>query len=271
MTDELLGKLQEARELGRPYCVVTVAATKGSTPRHAGAKMLVYSDGRTWGTVGGGKFEALVIAESLAAMSSGAPLLKTFPLHEKDAQSFGAICGGEVTVFIEPTGSRQQLVVVGAGHCGAALAKLAKECGMNVALLDDREQLETNVPAVDYRVLGRPPAQSLAEREWPEGAAIVLVSRNYEVDREALAVALHSKSWAYIGMIGSNRKVERVFAELRERGVTDADLARVHAPIGLDIGADSPTEIAISIMAEVLKVVRRRTGAHLRRNVSAAA
>src|SRR6187551_1699505 len=100
MTDELLGKLQEARESSRPHCVATVAEAKGSTPRHAGAKMLVYADARTWGTIGGGKFEALVVADCLAAMSAGAPLLKSFPLHEKDAESFGAICGGEVTVFI---------------------------------------------------------------------------------------------------------------------------------------------------------------------------
>lgn len=265
MTDELLGKLQEARDQGRPHCVVTVAEAKGSTPRHAGAKMLVYADGRSWGTIGGGKFEALVIKECLAAIPKGSPVLKSFPLHERDAESFGAICGGEVTVFIEPFGVREQLVIVGAGHCGAALAKLARECGMLVTLLDDREQLETEIPKVDHLVLGKQPAETLSAQSWPGGAAFVLVSRNFEVDREALGVALRAESAGYIGMIGSKRKVERVFEELRARGVTDADLARVHAPIGLDIGADSPMEIAVSIMAEVLKVLRARPGGHLRR------
>ncbi len=265
MTDELLGKLQEAREQARPHCVATVAEAKGSTPRHAGAKMLVYGDGRSWGTIGGGKFEALVIKQCLAAMAKGGPVLKTFPLHERDAESFGAICGGEVTVFIEPVGTREQVVIVGGGHCGAALAKLARECGMLVTLLDDREQLETEVPKVDHLVLGKQPAESLQSRDWAEGTAFVLVSRNFEVDREALAVALRAKNPGYIGMIGSSRKVERVFSELRARGVTDADLARVHAPIGLDIGADSPMEIAVSILAELLKVLRGRPGGHLRR------
>ena len=264
MTDELLGKLQEARELGRPHCVVTVAETKGSTPRHAGAKMLVYGDGRTWGTIGGGKFEALVIEGSLSALATGKPVLKSYPLHEADAESFGAICGGEVTVFIEPFGTREKLVIVGAGHCGAALAKLARDCGMRVTLLDDRERLETTVPEVEQVILGTPPAEILQSRDWPEGTAFVLVSRNFEVDREALAVALRAKNPGYIGMIGSSRKVERVFSELRDRGVKDADLARVHAPIGLDIGADAPMEIAVSVLAEVLMVLRARSGAHLR-------
>jgi xanthine dehydrogenase accessory factor len=264
MTDELLEKLREAQELGRAHCVVTVAQTKGSTPRHAGAKMLVYGDGRTWGTIGGGKFEALVIEASLAAIATREPLLKTFPLHEADAESFGAICGGEVTVFIEPRGARDSLVIVGAGHCGSALARLARDCGMRVTLLDDRELLETEIPGVDRLLLGKAPADSLCEQAWPDGTAIVLVSRNFEVDREALAVALRTTNAGYIGMIGSKRKVDRVFAELRERGVTDTELARVHAPIGLDIGADSPMEIAVSIMAELLKVLRGRTGTHLR-------
>ncbi len=228
--------------------------------------MLVYGDGRTWGTIGGGKFEALVIEGSLAALATGKPVLKSYPLHEADAESFGAICGGEVTVFIEPFGAREELVIVGAGHCGAALAKLARECGMRVTLLDDRDRLDTVPPGIDHVVLGKQPAESLKEQQWPEGTAFVLVSRNFEVDREALAVALRAKNPGYIGMIGSNRKVERVYSELRQRGVTDADLARVHAPIGLDIGADSPMEIAVSIMAEVLKVLRARPGGHLRRS-----
>src|SRR4051812_47440348 len=140
MKDALLRKLQEARDLGIAHCVATVAQTKGSTPREAGAKMVVYANGTAWGTVGGGKFEALVIQDCLSAIESAQPLLKSYPLRETAAESFGAICGGEVTVLMEPIGTRERLVIVGAGHCGVALAKLARDCGFHVTIIDDREQ-----------------------------------------------------------------------------------------------------------------------------------
>src|SRR4051812_37099680 len=115
------------REARKPFAVVTVAATTGSVPRAAGSKMFVYADGRNSGTIGGGKFESLVIADAVAAMREKKPALKSYPLHEGETDSFGAICGGEVTVFIEPQRTSEALYLIGAGHCSQAIAKLAAE------------------------------------------------------------------------------------------------------------------------------------------------
>ena len=244
--------------------MVTVVQTKGSVPREAGAKMLVYSDGNAWGTVGGGKFEALVMEAGVAVISSGEPVLRTFPLHEASPESFGAICGGEMTVFIEPIGARERVVVVGAGHCGTAIARAARECGCHVTVLDDRDAPDGGGAVADESVFGDAPALALKGMTWSKRSAVVLVSRNFEVDRESLAAVLAQPEIGYIGMIGSRRKVERVLAELRRRGFSEESLSRVYAPIGLDIGADSPGEIAISVMAEVLLVLRGKRGGHLR-------
>jgi xanthine dehydrogenase accessory factor len=247
-----------------PFAVATIAATTGSVPRAAGSKMFVYSDGRSSGTIGGGKFEALVLADALTAMREKKPLLKTYPLHEGDADSFGAICGGEVTVFIEPQLTSEALYLIGAGHCARAIAKLAAECGLFVSVIDDRDELLAELPRAVTRISDSPPAKFIASREWRTDEALVIVSRNHEIDREALAAALMQTGAGYIGMIGSRRKVRDVFDDLRRRGIPDEKLAEVYAPLGLDIGADSPAEIAVSTIAEVLSVLRQRTAKHLR-------
>ncbi len=247
-----------------PFAIATVAATTGSVPRAAGSKMFVYANGRSSGTIGGGKFEALVVTDALKALREKKPLLKTYPLHEGDADSFGAICGGEVTVFIEPQLTSEALYLVGAGHCSRAIAKLAAECGLFVSVIDDRDELLADLPPVVSHIADCSPAQFIASREWRNDEALVIVSRNHEIDREALAAALTQTGAGYVGMIGSRRKVRDVFDDLRQRGVPDEKLARVYAPLGLDIGADSPAEIAVSTIAEVLAVLRQRTGKHLR-------
>ena len=263
MTDALLQELLAARERRASCALATVAATTGSVPREAGAKMIVYADGKTSGTIGGGKFEALVIDDTLGAMRGRRPLLKTYPLHEGDACSFGAICGGEVTVFIEPQTSREAIVLVGAGHCAQAIAKLARECGWHVTVLDDRAEKLAECSAATVKIGDQPPAEFIATHAWQRDEALIIVSRNYEIDREALQAALQRTGIAYLGMIGSTRKVRRVFDELRARGVDEGSLANVHAPIGLDIGADSPVEIAVSVLAEAMQVLRTRPGGHM--------
>ena len=250
----------------RPFAVVTIAAATSSVPRAAGSKMFVYADGRSSGTIGGGKFESLVIADAVAAMRERKPLLKAYPLHEGDADSFGAICGGEVTVFIEPKATSEALFLIGAGHCSRAIAKLAAECGLFVTVLEDREEMLAELPPAVTRISDSSPASFIASHEWQRDEALVIVSRNHEIDREALATALAQKTGAgYIGMIGSRRKVRMVFDDMRGRGVPEEKLANVYAPLGLDIGADSPAEIAVSTVAEILAVLRQRTATHMRK------
>jgi len=249
-----------------PFAVVTIAATTGSVPRAAGSKMFVYADGQTKGTIGGGKFESLVIDDAVTSLRDKKPVLKSYPLHEGKSDSFGAICGGEVTVFIEPQITGEALYLIGAGHCARAIAKLAAECGLFVTVLDDREELLTDLPPAVTPISDSSPVSFIASREWQNDEALVIVSRNHQIDREALAAAMAQTGPGYIGMIGSRRKVRDVFDDLRQRGIADEALSKVYAPLGLDIGADSPAEIAVSTVAEILSVLRGKTAKHMRLN-----
>lgn len=260
---DLLEELLEARRAGRPCALATVAATKGSVPRHPGAKMIVYEDGSISGTVGGGKFESLVIVDALDCLSKKEPLLKTWPLREDQPDSFGAICGGEVTVLIEPQIPTHRLLIVGGGHCAQAIAKLAAECGFHVTALEDREDILEQCEAARQRLTDPAPAY-IASRDWTKTDAVVIVSRHYNIDREALVAALKKGGMGYIGMIGSRRKVLQVYDQLKTEGITADQLATVYAPLGLDIGSDSPAEIAVSVLAEILMLLRGKSGRPLK-------
>ncbi len=259
-------EVAEAHAAHRPCALATVVAATGSVPRAPGAKMLVYADGRTSGTVGGGKFESLVIAEAVEVIRAGVPRLRQYPLHEGAPDSFGAICGGEVTVFLEPVSVGEAVWIIGGGHCSQAIAQLAKACGFHVGVLEDRAELLTagGFAAADQRVSDVSAPDFIASWEWTTRDALIIVNRNPLLDKQALNAALRHGVPGYIGMMGSGRKVRRVFEELEAEGISREALARVYAPIGLAIGAESPAEIAVSIMAEVLQVCRRSEGGHLR-------
>ena len=262
MSEEIHRLLLEASQAGEACALATVAKVTGSAPREAGTKMVIFEDGRIAGTVGGGKFESLVIEEAQKAMTTGKPVLKTYPLHEASDESFGAICGGEVTVFIEPQARPPLFCLIGAGHCSRALAKFASQCGFAITVLDDRADL-LGLPHFDssVRCLSEPSAEAFVRAyKWSERDALVLVSRNYHLDRDALAAALEKGGMGYLGMIGSKKKVLTVFDELSKRGISREALARVRAPIGVNIGADSPAEIAVSVLAEVIMVLRAADG-----------
>jgi xanthine dehydrogenase accessory factor len=263
-TDALLRELLAARERRDRCALVTVAAAHGSTPREAGAKMLVFASGRTCGTVGGGRFEALVIEQGIAALAANTrqPILKTYPLREGLSESFGAVCGGEVTVLIEPQTPAEALVLVGAGHCARSIARLAAGCGWHVTVLDDRTDLLGDFPAV-IKVTQPVPADFIAGREWQRDEALVIVSRNYRIDCDALLAALRCGGMGYVGMMGSRRKVRLAFDEARAAGISEERLSEVYAPLGLNLNADTPDEIAISVMAQVLQVMRGAPGGHL--------
>ena len=255
MAVSIFAEAESACSAGEAFAMATVVQTDGSTPRESGARMLVYADGRVSGTVGGGKFEALVIEEARQCIGNDATRLREYVLREGEPESFGAICGGRVTVFIEPMGSRERLYVIGAGHCGAAIARLARECGLHTTLIDDRDGTGTSMN----------PEQLIRDTAWRTTDALVIVNRNPNLDRAALSAALRlNPGPGYIGMIGSRRKVLRVCDEMAADGFTREALARVFAPIGLDIGSESPMEIAVSVVAELLQILRGRKGGHLR-------
>lgn len=264
MASDFFSDLQEARASGQPYVVVTVVQTQGSAPRHPGAKMIVFRDGSICGTVGGGKFESLVIGEAKERLKDGQNLLKKYPLREGETESFGAICGGEVTLWFEPHKRAPVLLLVGAGHCAQAIAQLAAVCGFHVTVVDDRKEWTEACPGVHRRVTEQSPQTVIRSQHWSGEDAIVLVSRNFMIDRDALEEAMKIRDVGYLGMIGSRKKVLQVYDELKVKGVRKEQLDRVYAPIGLDIGSDTPAEIAVSVMAEILQVLRKAKGAHLK-------
>jgi xanthine dehydrogenase accessory factor len=261
---EWMQALQHAVEAGRACALATVASTRGSVPRQSGTKMLVFADGPATGTVGGGRFESLVIEDARETLRTGQILLRTYPLHEGGVDSFGAVCGGEVTVLIEPQRPSPALFIFGAGHCAQALGGLAKACGFRVTVLEDRPEYLNAFGPGDAHLVAEPARTFIDRQVFRPQDAVVLVNRNYLMDQEALhALLTHETATArlgYLGMIGSQRKVRKVYDELSRRGIPVEKLHRVHAPVGLAIGADSPMEIAVSIVAEMLAVLRSQPG-----------
>jgi len=229
----------------------TVIRTRGSTPRHATSKMLVYPDGHFLGTVGGGGLEQHVIAACLEARLDGKPRLLEFNMVDPARGDVG-VCGGTVEVFVEPILPKPVLVVIGAGHVGKAVAHLAHWLGFRVAVNDDRPEFCTPeaVPAGDefYPCLMAELPDRLSITPW---TYLVLTTRGMDVDVQGLPELLETSA-AYLGVIGSKRRWSETRKQLLEAGVAEENLARVHTPIGLEIHAETPEEIAVSIMGQII-------------------
>lgn len=257
----------EARRARKSYAVVTIVQTDGSTPRSSG-KMLVYEDGSSRGTVGGGCIEQLARQDAAAAIRRGANILKSYNLTGEGSDT-GMTCGGQMTVFIEVSRAAPLLVVCGGGHVGGSLIRAAKPVGFEVLLLDDRpKEIIAEAVALADRFL--PVKDFEAElRDFPvePGAYYVIATHGHACDEDALAAAL-TKQGAYVGMLGSRKKIGAVFERMRKRGFTDEQLSAVYTPIGLDLGGETPEEIAVSILSEILVVKNGRTGEHLSRTGS---
>jgi xanthine dehydrogenase accessory factor len=249
----------DAAAQGQRLALATVVQAQGSTPRDAGTKMVVYADGRIVGTVGGGKMEALVIQEAIDAIQQGRSRLVHYELRDTQTGDPG-ICGGTADVFVDVIAPTPTLLVVGAGHIAMPVAEIGHLCGFRVVVIDDRPDMvsEDRFPHADERIAGDIVETLRATPVTPD-THIVIVTRGHAQDEEALRAVLHSPA-GYIGMIGSRRKVSTVFEHLRADDVEESMIRRVRAPVGLDIGAQTPAEIAVSIMAEVLMMRSDRTG-----------
>jgi xanthine dehydrogenase accessory factor len=252
--------LAQAQADGVPVALATVIETNGSMPRHAGSKMVVYEDETIVGTVGGGAMESLVIKEALAALSDGKTRTNTYSLNNLEDGDPG-ICGGTAKIFIEPVGSAPTLLVIGGGHVGKALAELGKWAGYRVVLSDDREQFcnPDYAPGLDGYAACKP-GEITQHVNINRQTYIAAVTRGLPIDVNLIPALLETDA-PYIGLIGSRRRWALTIKELEEeRGLTKADLARVRAPIGLEIEAETPKEIAVSILAEIIMVRRGGTG-----------
>jgi xanthine dehydrogenase accessory factor len=231
---DVLKELAAATDRNEPVALATVVEVTGSSPAKVGAKFLVRADGTTIGTAGGGKLEETIIADARAALGEGRSRLTHYALREQGDAGIGTLCGGEVRVFIEVFAPRPQLLIVGGGHVGRPLAELARVLGYDVHVVDVRP--ERGAP-LDPSVV--------TDRTY-----IVLVTEDHVNDEAALRALIASPA-PYIGLIGSRRKCELILGHLRADGITEDLLARVRAPVGLDLGGTTPAEIALAILAEI--------------------
>jgi xanthine dehydrogenase accessory factor len=251
---EVFSAVAEALDRGEPAALVTIVSTTGSTPQRVGAKMLVYTDGRIVGTIGGGCYENDAFWKAREAITDRKPRLLHYELSDDFAQETGLICGGQMDVYIEPIEPSPELFIIGAGHVGFHLARLAHEVGFRVTVVDDREKFANveRFPTAETIVVNDIPAW-VAAAHLPAHAYVVIVTRGHTNDLEALR-ALAPHELRYLGLIGSRAKVARIFDALKSDAMPEGHLQRVHAPIGLDIGAVTPQEIAVSILAELIAV-----------------
>jgi xanthine dehydrogenase accessory factor len=254
-----MNKLQELLRQGRPVTLCTIIKKRGSSPRNEGAKMLIDSDGNTYGTVGGGGMERRLIREALKVLAEEKPRIIAFALGVEPGE--GAIpidsrCGGEVKIFMDIVKPDPRLIVIGSGHIGKPLAHLAHEAGFETIVVDD--------------------APTTTRERFPNAAEIhdgpfeTEISGLETIPADYVAI-VHGESWyelttlrgllprklAYVGLLGSKRKAEKISEGLVSEGLLADDVARIVSPIGIDIGAETPEEIAVSIVAELIKVRRR--------------
>ena len=252
--------LIDAQDKGTASALATVISVKGSVPRHEGSKMLVYADARFVGTVGGGAMESLVIQEAVTSLSDGQTRLRSYTLNDLAAGDPG-ICGGTVEVFIEPLALAPRLLVIGGGHVGKALAQLANWMDFHVILSDDRVEFcnPEYLPGMREYIVCKP-AEITTRISIDNRTYIAAVTRGLPVDIHLIPVLLATNA-AYIGLIGSRRRWTLTAQALREQHhLTSDQLSRVRAPIGLELQAESPKEIAISIMAEITMLQHGGTG-----------
>jgi len=245
--------LAELETTHQPAALCIVVKTSGSTPRHTTSKMLVYLDGHILGTVGGGELENRVRKEALASLQDGLPRLLSYNMTDPSRGDAG-VCGGQVEVFVEPILPAPMVVIIGGGHVGKAVAHLAKWLNFRIAVSDDRPEFCTpgsNPDADEFYPVAM--AELPLHLTITPHTTLILTTRGNNVDIGGLPALLESQA-GYIGVIGSRKRWSETVKNLNEAGISDDQLKRVHSPIGLGIAAETPEEIAVSIMAEVLMV-----------------
>jgi xanthine dehydrogenase accessory factor len=241
---------------GGRAALATIVSRKGAAPRKDTAKMLVREDGSMLGSIGGGCVDGEVWQEAMDAIRDGAPRLVNYRLTEKDMAESGLICGGVLDVFIEPITAAPVVHIFGAGHIAQPLSRMAKIAGFGVVVVDDRPTFANTerFPDADS-VYSEGFDEAFADLQVNKNSFIVIVTRGHLHDQHVLKWALGTDA-RYIGMIGSKRKIKTVYKNLQEEGVPEGEFKRVRAPIGMNIGAETPEEIAVSILAEMVQVYK---------------
>jgi xanthine dehydrogenase accessory factor len=256
---EILKEALGRADRGKTIALITIVETKGSTPREVGAKMVVGKDGLIAGTIGGGITEARVIEEAKQVLKEGKRKLITYHLtKEQAALEEGAICGGEMKVFVDVLQPKEEVLIFGAGHIAVCVSKLAKMVGFKVTVVDSRKEFanQDRFPEAD-KIIAEETEKTLKHLKITPSTYIIIVTRGHLKDEEVLGSVIKLGA-AYIGMIGSRKKNATVFQRLTKKGISQEELDKVHTPIGIDINAQTPEEIAVSIMAEIIQVRRKK-------------
>ena len=253
---DIYEEIVRLRREGRRGALATIVNVRGSIPSFETAKMLVRDDGSIAGTIGGGCVEAEVWQVAREVMESEKPRTLSFNLNNNPKHDTGLVCGGTLEVFVEPVLPVSNLYLFGAGHVAQRLYKVARIAGFDVTVIDDRESYANRERFPEARdIYAEDFEKSMSQLVLSDSSFIVIVTRGHRDDMRVLRWALDQTS-RYLGMIGSRRKVIAIYKELEKEGVACEKFARVHAPIGLDIGAITPEEIAVAITAEMIAVRR---------------
>jgi xanthine dehydrogenase accessory factor len=254
---DLYEEIVRLRKEGHRGAVATIVNVRGSIPSFKTAKMLVRDDGSIVGTIGGGCVEAEVWQAAREVMESEKPRTLTFDLNQDPKYDTGLVCGGTLEVFVEPILPPADLYIFGAGHVAASLYKVARIAGFDITVVDDREVYASRERFPEAaQVIAKDFDQATAQLSPSESSYIVIVTRGHRDDMRMLRWAVQTPA-RYIGMIGSKRKTIAIFKELQTEGLPAHLFDRVHAPVGLDIGAVTPEEIAVSITAELIAKRRK--------------
>lgn len=255
----ILKKTLELAGKGAELALVTITKSNGSTPRVAGTQMTVLKDGSIIGTIGGGAIEKKIIELALEAIEDGEDKSIFLTLADE-----GMVCGGEIEIFIQVFKPSPEILIVGGGHVSLALYNVASLLNFDIVIFEDREEFISHerFPNAKKLIIGKIDKE-LKEYKISENTYIVIVTRGHKYDGEALEAVINSRA-KYIGVIGSEKKVMNMFSTMKNRGITDYQLSKVYSPIGLNIADNSPEEIAISILAEILSVKNHKSGGHMK-------
>jgi xanthine dehydrogenase accessory factor len=259
---DLFERASELMKSNVPFALATIIESKGSTPRHSG-KMIVLSNGDIIGTIGGGLAEKTVIDRAVEALRKGKSELVEMTLNSDIEGGLAMHCGGGLKVFVEVHGARPCLVLAGGGHVNLSLYKIARMLGYDVIIVEDRETFGNWERFPEAREIYVHEDMYLALKSLPIDSNMHIVIATKDSDEKALRAVVESSA-AYIGVIGSRRKVRIILEHLKADGFDEALIDRVYSPVGLDIGAETPPEIAISILAEIMKNIAGSTGRSMR-------
>jgi xanthine dehydrogenase accessory factor len=257
ITVDIYEEIVRLRRAGRRGAVATIVNVRGSIPSFKTAKMLVRDDGSIAGTIGGGCVEAEVWQAAREVMESEKPRTLTFDLNQDPKYDTGLVCGGTLEIFIEPVLPPAELYIFGAGHVAANLYKVARIAGFDITVVDDREVYASRERFPEAQeVIAEDFDKATGRLQPSESSYIVIVTRGHRDDMRVLRWAVQTPA-RYVGMIGSKRKTITIFKELQKEGLAPELFDRVHAPVGLDIGAITPEEIAVAITAELIAKRRK--------------